>query len=43
MANVETLAADTRYFAEASAPSTPSSGQAVLYVKTDGQDRKSVV
>lgn len=37
MANVETLAADTRYFAEASAPSTPSSGQAVLYVKTDGQ------
>lgn len=36
MANVETLLADTRYFAEATAPSTPASGSGVLYVKTDG-------
>lgn len=37
MANIETLLADTRYFAEASAPSTPASGSAALYVKTDGK------
>lgn len=35
-ADIETLAADTRYFAEAAAPSTPSSGQGVIYVKADG-------
>lgn len=37
MANIETLAADTRYFAEVAAPATPSSGQAVIYVKSDGK------
>ena len=37
MANIETLAADTRYFAEVAAPSTPASGQAVVYVKSDGK------
>ena len=37
MANIETLAADTRYFAEVAAPATPSAGQAVTYVKTDGK------
>lgn len=37
MANIETLLADTRYFAEAAAPGTPSTGQAVIYVKTDGK------
>lgn len=37
MANIETLAADTRYFAEVAAPSTPSAGQAVIYVKSDGK------
>lgn len=36
MANIETLAADTRYFAEAAAPSTPSAGQVVTYAKSDG-------
>lgn len=37
MANIETLAADTRYFAEVAAPGTPSAGQAVIYVKSDGK------
>lgn len=37
MANIETLAADTRYFAETAAPSTPSSGQGVAYEKSDGK------
>lgn len=37
MANIETLAAETRYFAEVAAPATPSAGQAVIYVKTDGK------
>lgn len=37
MANVETLAAETRYYAEAAAPGTPSAGQGVMYVKTDGK------
>lgn len=37
MANIETLLADSRYFAEASAPSTPAAGSAALYVKTDGK------
>lgn len=35
-ADIETLAADTRYFAEVAAPSTPTSGQGVIYVKSDG-------
>lgn len=38
-ADLETLAADTRYFAEAAAPSTPSSGQLVTYAATDGTFR----
>lgn len=37
MANIETLAAATRYYEEAAAPSTPSSGQGVTYFKTDGK------
>lgn len=36
MADIELLPADTRYFTEVSAPSTPSSGQGVLYAATDG-------
>lgn len=36
MADIETLPANTRYFTEVSAPSTPSSGQGVLYAATDG-------
>lgn len=37
MANIETVALDTRYFAEAAAPGTPDTGKAVIYVKTDGK------
>jgi hypothetical protein len=33
---LETLAADTRYWAESAAPSTPATGTAVTYVGTDG-------
>jgi len=35
MANIETLKVDTFNFAEGSAPSTPSSGQVVVYAKSD--------
>lgn len=34
--DLETLAADTRYWAESAAPSTPAAGTAVTYVGTDG-------
>lgn len=37
MADLETLLADTRYWAEVAAPSTPASGSAVTYTKTDGK------
>lgn len=37
MADIETLTADTRYFAQVAAPGTPSASQGVLYVKTDGK------
>jgi hypothetical protein len=36
MANIETLLADTRYYVEVAAPSTPSSGNVVTYAKSDG-------
>lgn len=34
MADIETLLASTRYYAETTAPSTPSAGSAVTYVKS---------
>jgi len=34
MADIETIALDTRYFNEATAPATPASGKAVTYVKS---------
>jgi hypothetical protein len=37
MANIETLLADTRYFAEVAAPGTPAAGGYVVYAKTDGK------
>jgi hypothetical protein len=37
MANIETLKADQFNFAEVAAPSTPASGQMVVYGKTDGR------
>lgn len=36
MANIETLLADTRYWAEVAAPATPSAGNVVTYAKADG-------
>lgn len=36
MANIETLLADTRYWAEVAAPSTPAAGSVVTYAKSDG-------
>ena len=37
MADIETLAADTRYYSEVAAPGTPSAGTGVVYAKTDGK------
>lgn len=37
MADLETLLADTRYWAEVAAPGTPAAGSAVSYVTTDGK------
>lgn len=37
MANIETLLADTRYYAEVAAPGTPAAGSGVTYAKTDGK------
>lgn len=37
MANIETIKVDQFNFAEVAAPSTPASGQTVVYAKTDGK------